>query len=110
MKGRERPYILLQDKPIGRRLWYMKDGIDQKRNPWSWLQVKCITWKYDTVASIAAGLIVMNLIRAVCMKSMLLKLGDLEPSQHFLRSEVTEKTCVGVAGHRNFRNQTDFPR
>lgn len=60
------------------------------------------------VASIAAGLIMMNFNREVCMRSMLLKLGNWEPSQHFLKTEVTEETCVDVAYHRTLRNQTDL--
>lgn len=42
------------------------------------------------------------------MKSMLLKLGNWEPSQHFLKTEVTEETCVDVFDHRTFRYQADF--
>ena len=60
------------------------------------------------MASIAAGVIVMNLNWAVCMKSMLVKLGNWEPSDYFLKTEVTEKTSINVADHRTLRNQTDF--
>jgi hypothetical protein len=60
------------------------------------------------VASIAAGLIVMNLIRAVFMESIQLKLGNWEPSQHYFKTEVTEETTVFVTDHRTFRSQTDF--
>ena len=42
------------------------------------------------------------------MKSMLLKLGNWEPSQYFLKTEVTEETFVDVADHRIFSNRTDF--